>query len=152
VLLLVELSRGLAPGLMFLGEGIPCCWACTTALCGSVGGGSVVLARGEGWVTFAVRGFRAFFAGALTGGTTDGVGRGVFCGESRELISMVVVTCSETDLPCYAMWGGQANKSQSDWLSAGKRCQRDGDPRFVMHRPLTVVSPRTEELDQRQQC
>ena len=44
---LVELSRLPEEGLMVDGETAPC-GACTTALWGSVGGGRVVLARGDG--------------------------------------------------------------------------------------------------------
>lgn len=101
VRLLVELKRGLAPGLMFMGVETTC-WACITALYGNVGGGRVVLARGEGWVTFVVRGFRTFFTGALRGGAEGGVARGGSCGERSELMSMMMVACSEGDLPCHA--------------------------------------------------
>jgi len=54
-------------------------------------------------VTLVVRGLRAFFAGTLAGGAEGGVARGVSCGERSELISMMMVTCSEADLPCYAV-------------------------------------------------
>ena len=62
--------------------------ACETALCGRAEGGRVVWARGEGWLSLDVRGFRGFLTEAgLTGGA--GVARGDSCGESRRLMSMI---------------------------------------------------------------
>lgn len=70
-------------------------WDCTMVLCGMVGGGKVVLARGDGCDTLDVLGFRGFFVVALAGGV--GVARGVSCGDRSELMS--IVSCSDADHP-----------------------------------------------------
>ena len=70
--------------------------ACTRALCGKVEGGREVWARGEGWLTLDVRGFRGFFGEAgLRGGA--GVARGDSCGESRRLMSIIIRVASKVD-------------------------------------------------------
>ena len=53
----------------------------------------MLLARGEGCATLDVLAFRGFLAGGLVGG--GGVARGVSCGDSSELMS--IVSCSNAD-------------------------------------------------------
>lgn len=86
-------------GLILVGEGTDC-WACTIALCGRVGGGSVVLDKGEevtGWANvddLVLRGFLAGLAGpagTFAGGEREGAASrtGESCGERSELMSMM---------------------------------------------------------------
>lgn len=87
-------------GLKFSGE-VAACWACTTALGGKVGGGRVVFASGDGWVTCEALGLLGFFEGVLPGGT--GVGPEFSCGESIEEISIAMTDCSSNVDPSLSM-------------------------------------------------
>lgn len=60
----------------------------------------MVLASGDGWVTFVAFGFLGFFAGVLACGAGVGVPRGVSCGESSELISMMNPTMTLSNTVC----------------------------------------------------